>query len=319
MLIIPLVVGGYIWLLRKRRKDSDDLGPLGIAHDQSDRKLGKRRHIPPAIFLIGLSLLIFSLSRPEMFTELPRIEGTVILAFDVSNSMAADDLEPTRMDVAKEAAKIFVENQPETILLGVVAFSNGGFVVQAPTNDQTAILETINRLSPQGATSLGQGIFSALNAIVGEAISIDPSIFEDGTPTIDIGHHPSSVILLLTDGENTSSPDPLEIAQLAAEAGIRIYPVGIGSTEGAILEIEGYQVVTQLNETALQEIADLTNGAYYHAVDEESLKDIYENVDLRLEIRGEKMEITSMIAGAALVFFLIGGTLSLFWFGRMPL
>lgn len=316
---IPVLVGVYIWIFRKRRRMSNDVGPMSLIQNSDGKNLGKSRHIPPFFYLIGLSLLLFSLSRPEVFIDFPRIEGTVILAFDVSNSMAAEDILPTRMDAAKEAAKIFVENQPTTIQIGVVAFSNGGLIVQPPTDDQAGILSTIERLGPQGATSLGQGVFSALNAIAGEAIAIDPAVFEDEIPAVDIGHFPSSVILLLTDGENTSSPDPLQISQLAAEAGVRIYPVGIGSQEGAILEIDGYNVATQLDETALQAIADLTNGSYYRAEDEESLHEIYQNVDLQLTIRGEKMEVTAILAGFSLLLFLIGGALTLFWFGRMPL
>jgi len=269
-------------------------------------------------FLSGLTLLFFSLARPEMLVSLPRVEGTVILAFDVSNSMRADDLEPSRIEAGKVAASTFVENQPSTILIGVVAFSNGGIVVQPPTYDQSAVLATIDRLSPQGATSLAQGIFSSLNAIAGEPIPIDPAALEDGAPPPEIGAYPSAVILLLSDGENTESPDPLEIAQLAAEAGVRIYTVGIGSPEGAILPIEGYNVLTQLNETALQEIASLTNGSYYRAGDAETLREIYEDVDLQLTIRGEKMEVTAIFAGISLLLFVIGGALSLFWFGRLP-
>ena len=233
--------------------------------------------------------------------------------------MAAEDLEITRMEVAKSAAITFVENQPSTIQLGVVAFSDGGLVVQPPTYDQTAVLETINRLTPQGATSLGQGIFSALNAIAGEAIEINPESIEEGMPPVNIGSYSSSVILLLTDGENTSSPNPLDIAQIAAEAGIRIYPVGIGSTEGTVLDIDGYKVLTQLDETALQQLAEVTNGAYYYAENENSLQEIYKNVDLRLTISGEKMEVTALLAGLSLLFFLIGGLLSLLWVGRVPI
>lgn len=317
--VIPIFVGVYIWLFRKRQSVSNGLGPMSLIQNSSGKNLGKSRHIPALFYLIGLSLLLFSLSRPEVFIDLPRIEGTVILAFDVSNSMAAEDLLPTRMEAAKEAAKIFVENQPSTIYIGVVAFSNGGLIVQPPTDDQAVILSTIERLSPQGATSLGQGIFSSLNAIAGEAIAIDPAAFEDTSLAVDIGHFPSSVILLLTDGENTSSPDPLQISQLAAEAGVRIYPVGIGSQEGAILQIDGYNVSTQLDETALQAIANITNGSYYRAEDEESLQEIYQNVDLQLTIRGEKMEITPILAGLSLLIFLVGGALTLFWFGRMPI
>jgi Ca-activated chloride channel family protein len=316
---IPVLVGVYIWLFRKRRSVSNEAGPMRMVQNGARKNLGNSRHIPPLFNLMGLSLLLFSLSRPEVFIDLPRIEGTVILAFDVSYSMAAEDLLPTRMEAAKEAAKIFVENQPSTIQVGVVAFSNGGLIVQPPTDDQAVLLSTIERLGPQGATSLGQGIFSALNAIAGEAIAIDPAAFEDETPTVDIGYFPSSVILLLTDGENTSSPDPLQISQLAAESGVRIYPVGIGSQEGAILQIDGYNVSTRLDETALQAIADLTNGSYYRAEDEESLQEIYQNVDLQLTVRGEKMEVTAIIAGFSLLLFLIGGALTLFWFGRMPI
>ncbi len=264
--------------------------------------MGRQRHIPPLIFLLGLTLLLFGLARPEMFVDLPRMEGTVILAFDVSSSMTADDLEPTRMEAAKAAARTFVENQPSTVQIGVVAFSNGGLVVQPPTDDQTAVLATIDRLSPQGATSLGQGIFSALNAIAGEAISIDPAALEEGAPPLEIGYYFIGRGAVTHRWRKYDSPDPLEIAQLAAEAGVRIYPVGIGSTEGTVLQIEGFNILSQLNETSLQEIASLTNGSYYHAEDEEALQEIYENVDLQLTISGEKMEVTAIFAGLSLLF-----------------
>jgi Ca-activated chloride channel family protein len=319
LLLVPLFVGGYLRLLSARQQAVADLGPLGVVQDSAGRLPGRQRHVPAAFFLSGLALLFFGTSRPEVFLDLPRVEGTVILAFDVSNSMAADDLEPTRMEAAKAAARTFVENQPPTIRIGVVAFSNGGLILQPPTDDEAAVLEAIERLSPQGATSLGQGIFTALNAIAGEAIPIDPAAIEEGTPALDIGSYPSSVILMLTDGENTSTPAPLQIAQLAAEAGVRIYPVGIGSAEGAVLQIDGFNVFTQLNEEALQQIASLTNGTYYHAADEETLQSIYNNVDLQLTTRGEKTEVTAILAGFGLLLFLIGGTLSLLWMGRMPL
>lgn len=319
MFLVPLIIGGYGWLVRRREAARADLGPLGLVQNTSGRALGWRRHLPVAFFLSGLAVLLFGLSRPELPVELPRVEGTVILALDVSSSMAAEDLEPTRMEAAKAAAQRFIENQPPTIQIGVVAFSNGGLVVQPPTDDRAALLETINRLSPQGGTSLGQGIFNALNAIAGEAIPIDPAAIEAGTPLPDIGDFSSAVVLLLTDGENTASPDPLEIAQLAAQAGVRIYPVGIGSPDGVVLEVDGFNVLTQLNESALQEIASVSNGAYYRAADEQALQEIYQNVDLRLAISGEKVEVTGILAGVSVLFFLIGGAFSLVWFGRLPL
>jgi Ca-activated chloride channel family protein len=318
LLLLPLLVGLYFRLLERRARITAGLGPLGMLPDGQGRGPGSRRHVAPLLFLLALALLLFSLARPELPVRLPTIQGTVILAFDVSNSMFAEDLQPTRMEAAQSAARRFVENQPDTVDIGVVAFSDGGLVVQEPTDDQPAVLATIDRLSPQGATSIGQGIFGALNAIAGEALVIDESALEEDAEPVQLGSFGSAVILLLTDGENTESPDPLRIAQLAAEAGVRIYPVGIGSPEGIVLEVDGFNVLTQLNEPMLQEIASLTNGEYYHAQDETALQEIYDNIDLQLTIKGEKMEITALLAGASLMFLLAGSALSLFWFGRIP-
>jgi len=318
LLLAPLFVWLYFRLLQRRRLAVVELGPLGLVQNSAGRAIGRRCHLPPVFFLSGLTLLLFGLARPEMMVDLPRVEGTVILAYDVSNSMAADDMEPTRIDAAKAAAQAFVDNQPSTIQIGVIAFSNGGLVVQQPTNDQAAVLAAIDRLSPQGGTSLGHGIFTSLNAIAGEPVVLDETSLEEGIPSIQIDDYSSAVIILLSDGEDTEGRDPLEVAQVAAEAGVRIYPVGVGSPEGAILEVEGFNVLTQLNETVLQEIASLTNGVYYRAEDEAALQEIYQDIDLQLTIEGEKSEVTSIIAGLSLLLLLLGGVLSLLWFGRAP-
>lgn len=314
LVLVPLFIGLYARLQRRRRLAAASLGPLGQVQSSSGAALGKKRHVPPSFFLFGLTLLIFGLARPEMLVDLPHVEGTVILAFDVSNSMIADDLEPTRIEAAKVAARTFVENQPQTIKVGVVAFSNGGLIVQQPTDDQAAILDAIDRLNPQGGTVLAQGIFTSLNAIAGKTLAID----ETSPEALQLDDYSSAVILLLTDGEDTGGQDPLEIAQVAAEAGVRIYPIGIGTTEGTVVQLEGFNILTQLNEPVLQEIASLTNGQYYRAEDEESLQEIYQNVDLQLTIEGEKSEVTAIVSGLSLLLLLIGGGLSLIWFGRAP-
>lgn len=319
LLLVPLFVGVYLWLLRRREKATADLGPLALAPTQGSR----RRHAPPAFYLLGLTCVLFALARPEMPVSLPRVEGTVILAFDVSNSMLADDLEPTRIEAAREAARIFVENQPSTVQIGVVAFGNGGLIIQPPTSAQADLLAAVDRVNPQGGTSLGQGIFTALNAIAEEPIALDevgPEAEEapEELPELQIGDHSSAVILLLTDGENTGGPDPLDVAQLAAEAGVRVFSVGIGSEEGAVLELDGFNVHTRLDERSLEEIAAVTNGSYYRAADAKALREIYREIDLQMTIRGERREATSIFAGAGALFFLIGGTLAMLWFGRVP-
>lgn len=323
LLLVPLLVWGYVRLARRRRTAVAALGPLGFPQNQAGQRPGWQRHAPFALFMVGLTILLFSLSRPELPISLPRIEGTVILAFDVSNSMLADDLEPSRLEAAKAAAREFVAAQPSAIRIGVVAFGNAGLIVQAPTNVQGDILAAIDRISPQGGTSLGQGIFTSLSAIAGEPLVVDEEllvedVFPEDLPPIQIDDYPSAVIVLLTDGENLSAPDPLAVAQLAANAGVRVYPVGIGSEEGAVVEVDGFFVVTRLDEALLQQIANVTNGRYYQAADEDTLQEIYRNIDLHLTIRGEQMEITSLLAGLSAFFLLIGGGLSLAWFGRVP-
>ena len=323
LLLVPLCIWRYRRLLQQRQARAFALGSLGLLQRPTGTSLGWRRHLPFALFVSALTLLLLGLARPETTVTLPRVEGTVILAFDVSNSMLADDLEPTRIEAAKAAARAFVDQQPATIQIGVVAFGNGGLVVQPPTNEAGEILAAIERLQPQGGTSLGQGIFTSLVAVAGDTLLIDQSAFDenafaDGAPPLQIGSFPSSVILLLTDGENTTPPDPRSVAQVAAEAQIRIFPIGIGSPQGAVVQVEGFNILTQLNEAALQEIAGLTNGTYYYAADSATLQEIYQTIDLQLTVRGQTMEITALLAMAGFLFALTGGVLTMLWFGRVP-
>lgn len=316
LLLLPLAVGLYIWLQRRRRQRLASVGSLGWAFT-GGKSLGARRHIPPVLFLLGMALLLIALARPQMTVNLPRIEGTVILAFDVSGSMAAEDLEPTRMEAAKAIAREFVLHQPSTVQLGVVAFSESGLLVQAPTNDQAAVLSAIGRITPQRGTSLGQGILASLNTINGGGPATQPT--EEATPTPEeLTPNHSAVIVLLSDGENTAPPSPLEAAQAAAERGIRIYPVGVGSTTGATLHIEGFTVHTQLDEQSLQQIAQLTNGVYYNGTNQDDLRNVYQNLQLQLVIKPETTEVTALFVAIGSILLLVGGVCSLLWFSRMP-
>lgn len=321
---IPFLVGWYVLQQRKRQRLVKQFASLGLDQASSRQKLNIRRHIPPAIFLLGLMILIMALARPNMAISLPRVEGTIILAFDVSGSMAADDMKPSRMDAAKVAAQEFVKRQPAGILIGVVAFSDSGFSVQAPTNDTDSILAAINRLKPTRGTSLGRGIEVSLTTIAGGP---GPTSFTysnrtpEPTPSptpVPQGTYISAAIVMLTDGENNIPPDPLSAAQRAADRGVRIYTVGIGSAEGTPLKVEGFTVVTQLDEPMLEKIAAITDGAYYRAENEEQLRQIYNTLTPQLVIKTEKTEVTSLFAAASLVIFLMGGLFSLLWFSRWP-
>jgi Ca-activated chloride channel family protein len=319
--VLPL----FIWMyasLQRRRLAADDDG-FGMVQSVLRHKTGIRRHIPAIFFLLGLGILIFSLARPHAVANLPRVEGTLILAFDVSGSMAADDLEPTRLEAAKAAARNFVQRQPPSVKIGVVTFSESGFAVQAPTNEQETVIAAIDRLTLQRGTSLAQGIIASLNAI---AISLgedppligDPASTAEAMPTpLPSGEYRSAVIVLLTDGENNAPPDPFAVAEIAADQGVRIHTIGIGSVAGANLDIEGFTVHTQLDEATLQEISRLTDGEYFKAQDEQELQQIYEGIDLQFVTKPERLEVTSVFAGASILTMLIGAMLSLVWFNRL--
>jgi Ca-activated chloride channel family protein len=260
-------------------------------------------------FLLGLTILAIALARPQAVIALPKQEGTVILAFDVSGSMAADDIKPTRMEAAKVAATDFVKHQPLFVQTGVVAFSDTGLSVQVPTNDPSAVLAAINRLAPQSGTSVGQGILASLNVIAigasgGQPAEIYSNLLLTPTPTptpVPHGTYTPAVIILLSDGENNENPDPLAAAQTAADRGVRIYTVGIGSPTGT-----------------LQQISQISGGAYYNAPSAQDLLKIYDHIDTQLTSKPEKTELTALFAGAGIFFMVIGGLFSLVWFSRLP-
>jgi Ca-activated chloride channel family protein len=324
LIVIPLFILLYLRMQRRRKRLAASYGSMGMTL-VAGRELGWRRHLPIALFLIGLTILLIALARPQTVVSLPRIEGIVMLTFDVSGSMAADDLKPTRMEAAKEAARQFVLSQPPTVQIGVVSFSDSGFTVQVPTNEQEVILATIDRLKPERGTSLGNGILMSLEAIAnaqaGDASSYYTNLTLTPAPTptpLPRGTYTSAAIVLLTDGENTTSPDPLEAAQMASDRGVRIHTVGIGSAAGSILEIEGYSIRSQLDEAMLQQISRLTDGTYYNAESEQELLAIYDNLNPQLVIKPEEMEVTAVLAGLSIVILLIGAAFSLVWFSRLP-
>lgn len=323
LLLIPLFAALYLRIQRRRQRFAAAYGSFGLAQEAGRPSLSWRRHFPPLLFLLSFAILIVALARPQSVINLPRVEGTVILAFDVSGSMAADDLKPTRIEAAKTAARNFVQQQPPTVQIGVIAFSDSGFTTQAPTNDQEAILATINRLTPQRGTSLASGILASLSLIdtaAGQGVQtggLTPTQLPTPTPMPE-GSHTPAIIVLLTDGENNQAPDPLAAAQTAADRGVRIYTIGVGSAAGAVLHINGFTVLTRLDEPMLQQISQITDGAYYNAENEQDLNTIYEELDRQLVIKPEEMEITSLFAGASILVLLVGGSFSLLWFGRLP-
>lgn len=332
LLAVPVAVGLYLWLNQRRRVKAFSFSGMQPARNPVP---ALRRHLPPALFLLSLVIILVALARPQAEVNLPRVEGTVILVFDVSASMSATDVQPSRLEAAKTAAREFVQSQPETVMIGIVSFSGNGFTVQSPTNDAALLLAAIDRLQPASGTSLGQGIYVALNTIAVDAglegaqpLTPDaqneaPRSERPGSPEQDLlaqlpaGEYPPSVIVILSDGEHNQSIDPLEAAQAAAEHAVRIDALGFGTVAGAVLELEGFSVHTALDEETLRLITRVAGGAYYAAQSTQDPQAVYANLTPRLVVKPEPMEVTSLFAGAGIFLLLAGSMFSMLWFNRM--
>jgi Ca-activated chloride channel family protein len=334
MLLSVLVLPALVWAYRRQMHRHEQVRAqyrkLGLLPATPSGSAPWRRYLVQASFALGLLLLLVALARPQAALQLPRAEGTILLVFDVSGSMAATDLEPNRMETAKTLAREFVERQPAQIRIGVVAFSDSGLSIQQASTERADVLTAIARLTPQRGTSLGYGLFAALETLENDDPNAPPrsegdederlySNLPPATPEpVPAGSDRSKLIVLFTDGENTAEPEPLEAAQVVSDRGIRIFPIGIGTTEGAVLELEGFQVFSSLNEELLDDLADLSAGTYFNASTVEDFNSIYQDLELELVVRAEKMEITALLAGFGLLLLMIGGVASMLWFGRVP-
>ncbi len=321
LIAIPLLILLYLRMQKRRTQLALRYGSLGLVQQSST--VNSRRHIPAILFLLGMIILFIALARPQMVLGLPNREGIVILAFDVSGSMAAEDFEPNRLEAAKQVAIDFVERQPSTVRVGVVAFSEGGFSVQLPSNDQAAIVESIQRLTPQRGTSLANGIVVSLNTIANVTGQEPIMGFDEANvpaPLVPVEpiENESAVIVLLTDGENNMEPNPVEAARFAYERGVRIHTIAVGSVEGTTVTVNGVTVFTQVDEAAMQQISELTGGLYFNAQNEEELSEVYESIEPNFVFDPEETEVTSVFAGLSILILLVGGMLSLLWFSRVP-
>jgi Ca-activated chloride channel homolog len=309
--VAAVVCVGLVWAYRRlHRERTAALAAAGLSTIGPDR----RRHVPPLLFLVALTLLLLALARPSATVAVPRISGTVILAVDVSNSMTATDVKPSRLAAAQAAADRFIAAQPDTVDIGVVAFDQGALTAHRPTNDHTQATTAINGLHPAGGTSLGQAILVALSTIVGRTVDLPTSA--DATPP-KLGYWGSATIVLFSDGEDTGGPDAVSAAQLAADAGVHIDTIGIGTAGGTTIQVGGYQVATALNQDLLTQIAQTTTGSYHPAGDPQALDGVYHALDLRLTTQPELVELTGAVIVAAMLLLTIGGLLMITWFGRI--
>jgi Ca-activated chloride channel family protein len=337
LLAVPALIGIYVLLLYRKKKRVLRYASLAMVRDAMGAGQRLRRHVPPLLFLLALIALVVAVARPTATITLPSQHETIILAMDVSGSMRATDVAPSRIVAAQNAARAFVADQPASARIGVVSFAATASVVQPPTRSREDILAAIDRFQLQRGTAIGSGILVSLKTIFPDVeFDLRASNPRDdgqhgGVPldkagtsgkaaapkAVPPGSYASAAIILLSDGQTTTGPNPLEAARMAAERGVRVYTVGIGTANGEILGSEGWSMRVRLDEESLKQIAGITHGEYFYASNSADLKKVYESLNTRLSLETRQTEITALLAAAAALVALFSAFLSVLWFNRI--
>jgi Ca-activated chloride channel family protein len=336
LLALPLLVLLYLWLMRRKKKLALRYASLSIVREALGPAQSIRRHIPPLLFLLALAALLLAASRPLAVMTLPSQQETIILAMDVSGSMRAADVQPSRIVAAQNAAKAFLAELPRQVKVGIVAFAGSAQVAQGPTVNRDDLVTAIDRFQLQRGTAIGNGIVLSLATLFPDAgidiatlsygrdrprgLSLDqagketqPKEFVPVAP----GSYGSAAIILLTDGQRTTGVDSLEAAKMAADRGVRVYTVGIGTVDGETIGFEGWSMRVRLDEETLKGIASRTQAEYFYAGTADDLKKVYETLRSRLTVEKKETEISALLALAGALLALLSAGLSLLWFNRI--
>ncbi|MEW5865087.1 MAG: VWA domain-containing protein [Pseudomonadota bacterium] len=335
LLLAPVLVVAYVLILRRRKKAALRYADLGLIREAMQGTGMMRRHLPPALFLLALAGLIVATARPVATVTLPTQRQTIILAMDVSGSMRAKDVEPSRFEAMKAAARQFIQDVPRNTKIGIVSFAGTASVVQPPTENKEDLLAAIERFQLQRATAIGSGIIVSLATLFpDEGIDVSEFVYGDrawrSRPLPDArkepkkeftpvppGSYQGGAIILLTDGQRTTGPDSLEAAKMAADRGVRVFTVGLGTVQGEVIGFEGWSFRVRLDEEILKQIAQMTRGEYFYAGTATDLNKVYESLSARLVLERKETEITALLAAASALVALAAGLLSLLWFSRI--
>ncbi len=331
---LPLLVFIYMWLMRRKKKLALRYASLSIVREAMGARQSIRRHIPPFLFLLAIAAMLVAASRPMAVVTLPSNQQTIILAMDVSGSMRATDVLPNRLVAAQEAAKAFIKDLPRTVKVGIVAFAGSAQVAQLPTVNRDDLVTAIDGFQLQRATATGNAIVVSLATLFPSA-GIDISNFgpqsrqrgvaieqagkaapKEFTPVAP-GSYASAAIIMLTDGQRTTGVDPLEAAKVAADRGVRVYTVGVGTVDGETIGFEGWSMRVRLDEETLKAVAKQTQGDYFYAGTAADLKKVYDTLSSRLTVEKKETEVSALFALGAALLALLSAGLSLFWFNRI--
>ena len=341
LLALPLLVAVYVWLLRRKKKMALRYASLSIVREAMGKGQGLRRHVPPVLFLLSMAAMLLAAARPFAVVTLPSQNETIMLAMDVSGSMRATDVLPNRLVASQNAAKAFLADLPRHVRVGVVAFAGTAAVVQPPTLSREDLTVAIDKFQLQRGTAIGNGLVVALAELFPDA-GIDLESLETGRERqrgvsldqagkagkggkadkkdfvpVTPGSYTSGAIILLTDGQRTTGVDSLDAAKAAADRGVRVYTVGVGTVEGETIGFEGWSMRVKLDEETLKGIARATQAEYFYAGTAGDLKKVYETLSARLTVEKKETEISALLALAAAALALVSAGLSLLWFNRI--
>ena len=340
LMLLPLLVLLYVWLLRRKKKLALRYASLSIVREAMGKGQSFRRHIPPLLFFLALGVMLVASSRPFAVISLPSDQQTIMLAMDVSGSMRATDVKPNRLVASQDAAKAFLAELPRNIRVGIVAFAGTASVVQPPTLSREDLVAAIDKFQLQRGTAIGNGIVVSLAELFPDAgidiasmqtgrdrqrgVAIDqPAVLgKDGKEKkafvpVAPGSYASAAIILLTDGQRTTGVDSMDAAKAAADRGVRIYTVGVGTVDGETIGFEGWSMRVKLDEETLKGIARNTQAEYFYAGTAADLKKVYESLSSRLTLVKKETEISGLLALLAAVLALLSAGLSLAWFNRI--
>jgi len=334
LLALPLLPLAYVWLLRRRGKLAVRYSNLGMVRAAASGRAW-RQHVPPALLLLALAGLLLAAARPMARVPLPWARTTIILAMDISLSMRVSDVKPTRLVAAQEAAKQFLRELPRKIEVGLVTFAGSSQVAHVATLDRPALVAAIDAFQMQTGTAVGSAIVSSLIELFPDhGINLEELTFgtrprgrslddkDKKAPPKQItpvapGSYDAAAIILLSDGRRTTGVDTLEAAKMAADRGVRIDVIGLGSVNDSNAMPEGMPIYLQLDEPTLREVARMTGGEYHHAGTAEALRSVYENLGSRVQVQTRETEVTALFALLSAGLAMAAGVCSLVWFRRV--
>lgn len=337
LILVPLLIALYIWVLRRRRY-AVRYSSLSLIRAALPRFSRVRRHLPFSLFLAALISLIIAFGRPIAVIAVPTNQTTIILAIDVSGSMCANDIAPSRLEAAADAAVNFIQNQEINTHIGIVAFSGFAEIVQTPTTDVRALQTAVDSLLTGRWTAIGSAILKSIDAIAEIDETVPPSItsaYQEAPPPVPSGAYVPNIIVLLTDGASNAGPMPLEAAQQAVDRGIRVYTIGFGTEQGGEFGECGQRFTGRepwqgggfgggggggggrfrrgIDEDTLMLISEMTGGEYYSAESENELQDVFRNLPVNLIVKHDIMEISVAFTALGAVLAAIAVILSMLW------